>query len=74
MNQLADESVDLVATSPPYPMIGVWDGRSESAEGLVVQKALHPLLNHFLVYGAHNLLSVNQRCLERLLTILLLSV
>lgn len=25
MSVLADESVDLVVTSPPYPMIGMWD-------------------------------------------------
>ena len=26
MKELADESVDLVVTSPPYPMIEMWDG------------------------------------------------
>ena len=26
MGGVADESVDLVVTSPPYPMIGMWDG------------------------------------------------
>jgi DNA modification methylase len=25
-SNIADESVDLVVTSPPYPMIGMWDG------------------------------------------------
>src|SRR6056297_114913 len=26
MHQLGDESVELVVTSPPYPMIEMWDG------------------------------------------------
>ncbi len=25
LNLLSDESVDLVVTSPPYPMISMWD-------------------------------------------------
>ena len=25
MKELSDESVDLMVTSPPYPMIGMWD-------------------------------------------------
>ena len=25
LSQIADESIDLVLTSPPYPMIGMWD-------------------------------------------------
>ena len=26
MNQTQDNSVDIVVTSPPYPMIEMWDG------------------------------------------------
>jgi DNA modification methylase len=26
MNRIKDESIDLVVTSPPYPMISMWDG------------------------------------------------
>jgi modification methylase len=33
MREIADSSVHLVVTSPPYPMVGIWDGffREESA-------------------------------------------
>ena len=26
MDKIADASIDLVVTSPPYPMIEMWDG------------------------------------------------
>ena len=35
MQQLADGSVDLVVTSPPYPMIDMWDTQFSSLEPLV---------------------------------------
>ena len=35
MGEVADESVDLVVTSPPYPMIEMWDGLfRQQAEGV----------------------------------------
>jgi DNA modification methylase len=39
MNEIGDESIDLVVTSPPYPMIEMWDGvfatlSPESADAL----------------------------------------
>ena len=35
MDEVADESVDLVVTSPPYPMIEMWDGLfRQQAEGV----------------------------------------
>jgi modification methylase len=44
MHELANSSVHLVVTSPPYPMVGIWDDffRQESAESY---DAMHSLLN-----------------------------
>lgn len=33
MDELGDESVDLVVTSPPYPMIAMWDGLFSALHG-----------------------------------------
>jgi DNA modification methylase len=41
MEELPDESVDLMVTSPPYPMIAMWDGvfsEQNSAIGETLQK------------------------------------
>jgi modification methylase len=35
MPGLEDQSIDLVVTSPPYPMIGMWDGVFSTAEPAV---------------------------------------
>ena len=37
MDALADESVDLVVTSPPYPMIEMWDEQFFSLDGKIRQ-------------------------------------
>jgi modification methylase len=41
MQELADASVDLVVTSPPYPMIEMWDeimnGQDANIQGLIAQ-------------------------------------
>lgn len=44
MSQLADASVDLVVTSPPYPMIEMWDGimASQNADIEVALKSNEP--------------------------------
>src|SRR5437867_971980 len=44
MEELSDSSVHLVVTSPPYPMVGIWDDffRKESAESY---DAMHSYLN-----------------------------
>src|SRR5260370_40850443 len=44
MEELSDSSVHLVVTSPPYPMVGIWDDffRGESAESY---DAMHSYLN-----------------------------
>src|SRR5260370_9844121 len=44
MQELSDSSVHLVVTSPPYPMVGIWDDffRQESAESY---DAMHGYLN-----------------------------
>jgi DNA modification methylase len=44
MEELLDSSVHLVVTSPPYPMVGIWDDlfREESAESY---DAMHCYLN-----------------------------
>src|SRR5437879_9008873 len=44
MQDLSDSSVHLVVTSPPYPMVGIWDDffREESAESY---DAMHSYLN-----------------------------
>lgn len=33
MSRLGDGTVDLVVTSPPYPMVGMWDGMFDSRNG-----------------------------------------
>jgi len=44
MQEISDSSVHLVVTSPPYPMVGIWDDffREESAESY---DAMHSYLN-----------------------------
>jgi modification methylase len=44
MQKISDSSVHLVVTSPPYPMVGIWDDffREESAESY---DAMHSYLN-----------------------------
>ncbi len=44
MQELSDSSVHLVVTSPPYPMVGIWDDffREEAAESY---DAMHIYLN-----------------------------
>src|SRR2546422_5216447 len=44
MRELADSSVHLVVTSPPYPMVGIWDSffREESAQSY---DQMHDYLN-----------------------------
>src|SRR5216683_420442 len=44
MQELSDSSVHLVVTSPPYPMVGIWDDffREEAAESY---DAMHTYLN-----------------------------
>jgi modification methylase len=42
MTALADASVDLVVTSPPYPMVEMWDA-GFSAQNSAIQTALHAL-------------------------------
>ena len=39
LKEIASESVDLVVTSPPYPMIGMWDDMFGS-QNPEIQKAL----------------------------------
>lgn len=38
MNQLADDTVDLVVTSPPYPMIEMWDDVFTSMNSTIQQE------------------------------------
>lgn len=41
LNHLSDQSVDLIVTSPPYPMIEMWDRqfvRMNSDTGLFLKK------------------------------------
>jgi modification methylase len=44
MQEISDSSVHLVVTSPPYPMVGIWDNffREEAAESY---DAMHSYLN-----------------------------
>ena len=56
MNETADDSVDLVVTSPPYPMIAMWDSilsasskQVEAAldeeDGITAFELMHELLD-----------------------------
>ena len=56
MKSLPDESVDLVVTSPPYPMIGMWDDmfsqqsstvkkKLEQSDGIGAYELMHQILD-----------------------------
>ncbi|MBQ3656159.1 MAG: site-specific DNA-methyltransferase [Bacteroidales bacterium] len=49
MSDVNDESIDIVVTSPPYPMIEMWDDIMSKQKCLCVNQIFYPFPNHIFV-------------------------